>query len=336
MFLMLQLSTVLFISCAEVEGTNENEFSMDINGKIWKTDVVIQNIIHPTENGQTYDLYIGGQKDTEGFSIRIELDEHLLTSFIGRYPIYQSYSGSKGGQVHLLPSLHDFSYLNDYQLEGLKENNIIGYLTITEAEFKKSNNELWFTNLSGTFESSFKGEANDGTQTDITVSKGYFKILQLEKELQLTETEYDKVKIRLLGKDWTSDQHNFSIDLTDDQLFYSAVLTAERSAMDMDEENRGWVIRLYFDIPRSELGRSDDEFRHKFTLGPIPNSTGQIYFENGEAVDLGAKGILYLTADFKEVNGKVNWSYLNGSFDFSTKSYSENVTGVFSITNYID
>lgn len=333
---MLLFSIILVVSCAAEAGMNENEFSMNINGKEWKAEHITQNIVRPVEYGQTYDLYIGSQKDTEGFSIRIELDEHLLTNLIGRYPIHQSYSGSKSGQVHLLPNLNGFSYFNDYQPEERKENNIIGYLVITEAELKESNDELWYSKLSGTFESSLKGGADDGTQKDLSISNGYFKIVQHEKELQLTETEYDKIKIRLGGKDWTSDQHSFSIDLTDDQLFYTAVLSAERSAMDMDEENRGWIVRLYFDIPRSSLKNSDDEFYHQFTLGSIPNSTGQIYFESGEVVDLDAKGVLTLSANFKEINGTVNWTYLNGSFDFSTENYKENITGVFSITNYTD
>lgn len=40
-----------------------------------------------------------------------------------------------------------------------------------------------------------------------------------------------------------------------------------------------------------------------------------------------------LTADFKEINGLISWSYLDGSFDFSSKDYAENIEGVFSIKN---
>lgn len=80
---------------------------------------------------------------------------------------------------------------------------------------------------------------DDGAKKDVSITNGYFHISQPERPLELSEFESNKMKIRLIGKDWTSDQQNCSIDLTDDHLFYSVVLTGERSGMDMDVDNSG-------------------------------------------------------------------------------------------------
>lgn len=333
MFLVVFIC-IVFTSCKAGDHANETKMSMNINGEPWETKYVDQNILIPVEEHGLYDLYIGGSGDRDGFSIRMELNDHQLNNLEGRYPIYNSYSESKSGQVHLLPNFTEFSYNGAYKFDShgsVDEESVIGYLIITSAELEKSNEQLWYSKLSGIFTSNFEGEMDDGTKKDISITNGYFHIVQLNRSLEFLENESNQIKIRLNGQDWTSDKHSFSIDLTDDQHFYSAVLTGERSDMDMDEDNKGWVIRLFFDIPKLMILESKDHFSGKFSLGPIINSYGQIYFENGEIIDLEAEGDVEFMADFQEVKGKINWGYLAGSFEFFSKYYNEKIQGVFNI-----
>lgn len=129
----------IFVYGGEVGYADENIISMNINGQVWKTENIDQNIIVPVEGYDLYGLYIGGSSDLDGFSIRIELDQQQLQNPVGPYPIYSSYSSSKSGQVYLLPNFNEFSYYN----EGYgNDSQLIGYLVITAAELGKSTDVL--------------------------------------------------------------------------------------------------------------------------------------------------------------------------------------------------
>lgn len=162
---------------------DENIMSMNINGQVWIAKDVDQNIVVPIEGHDLYDFYIGGNGASGGFSIRIELDHNQLVDPIGRYPIYSSYSDSKSGQVYLLPNFSDFHYYNEhYASESLDKSMIIGYLVIKSAELEHSGAEFWYSGISGTFESQFMGEASNGEAKEITITDGFFNILQPERK----------------------------------------------------------------------------------------------------------------------------------------------------------
>lgn len=234
---------IIFNSYGGIGYADGNIMSMNINDQVWIAKDIDQNIVAPIEGHDLYDFYIGGNGASGGFSIRIELDQHQLLNPAGRYPIYSSYPNSKNGQVYLLPNFSDFHYYNEYSAsESLDKKMVIGYLVIKSAQLEQSKTEFWYSEMSGTFESQFSGEASNGEAKEITIKDGYFTIQQPEhKGIEVLDeplvSKLNEMKIRLNDKDWGSDQQNFSVVLSDDQFTYSAVLIGERNGMYKDIEN---------------------------------------------------------------------------------------------------
>lgn len=129
---------------------------------------------------------------------------------------------------------------------------------------------------------------------------------------RLDETEFFSLSID--GVSWDADNWNTYAILNDDQKHYTVTMEADRSAMDMDVENKGWLIRFYLQVPKERL----TSLKGSYAIDP-GGQTGNAYFQHGEMETLSGKGILNIDQSrvVHEGNG-VTFGILTGTFELKT------------------
>ena len=108
-----------------------------------------------------------------------------------------------------------------------------------------------------------------------------------EKGSMYQEDEFFNLEID--GVIWEADNWNSYAILNDDGTSYSITLEAERSAMDMDPDNQGWLIRFYLQVPNAKLR----QLKGNYPITP-QHQTAQAYLQLGESETLAITGQLSL------------------------------------------
>ncbi|HTO15213.1 MAG TPA: hypothetical protein VLZ83_05565 [Edaphocola sp.] len=306
--------------------TNGN-ISMEINGERWSaTSNLSFNIFFADENKQLLDIHIGGQDDKmQGLGINLRVYRNSLEQIKGKYPIYANNDDVEAYTAIINGGVGDVHF--DTQMLPNKKGSPIGFVQIKEAQIAYNRNGPYFTHLKASFEAAFKTEDQEGQLMSINIKNGILELKSPDKNDPTYKTGF---QINLNGKEWDADQQEFSATTTDDQKQKAIVISGERSGMDMDAKNQGWVIRFYLDIPKNKI----KDFNGAYSLGPNSKS-GNVYFEQGDQISLDDQAQLIIEdMEVLEIGDENIIIFLKGKFTIYPKDGRKEIKGKFHIRDY--
>lgn len=306
--------------------TNGN-LSMKLNGEPWSaTSNLSFSIFFADEDKQLLDLHISGQDDKmQGLGINLRVYRNGLDNINGKYVIYANNEEVDGYTAILNGGIGDVHF--DTQMLPNKKGSPIGFVQIKEAQIAYNRNGPYFTHLKASFEAAFETEDQKGRLMPITIQNG---ILELSNPGKNDPDYTTGLQLNINGKEWNADRQEFSVTTTDDQKQKAIVILGERSSMDMDPENQGWVVRFYLDIP---IGKIKD-FKGTYNLGPDSKS-GSVYFEQGDRISLDDQAQLIIEdMEVLEISGESIIIFIKGKFTIYLKDGAKEIKGKFHIRDY--
>lgn len=334
------LASFLIYSCemqnsesanAKTSITNAKEtkgkIALELNGVQWaNTSDIETNIFFASEDKHILDVHIGGQDQSmQGLGINLRVYRNGIGNLLGKYPIYANREKVEAYTAILNGNINGLSF--DTEILPTQNGKQIGFLQIQESKVGYNRNGPFFVKLNASFEATFDTENQDGQLSKIAIRNG---LIDLTNDGKSDLSYKSGLQINWNGKEWDSDRQEFSATQTDDGKEMAIVISATKSAMDMDPDNEGWSLRFYLDIPLSKI----KDFKGKYSLGPDA-AHGSLYLEHGEQSSLKNKADLIIDdmeiLEFAETKIIV---FIKGSFTIYPENGGKEIKGKFHIRDY--